>query len=76
MQNLSVIVIIIKIRSSSLKIKNLLSKKPFSIVGHRGAKGVKPENTIPAIEYGIKSGADIIEVDVRRTKDNHIITRS
>lgn len=50
-----------------------LSIKPFSIVGHRGAKGVKPENTICAIEYGIKTGADIIEVDVRKTKDGKLI---
>ncbi|WP_293448624.1 glycerophosphodiester phosphodiesterase [Persephonella sp.] len=50
-----------------------LSIKPFCIVGHRGAKGVKPENTISAIEYGIKSGADIVEVDVRRTKDGKLI---
>ncbi len=50
-----------------------LSIKPFCIVGHRGAKGVKPENTISAIEYGIKSGADIVEVDVRKTKDGKLI---
>ena len=56
-----------------MKILTILNKKPFAIVGHRGAKGVKLENTISAIEYGIKSGADIIEVDVRRTKDNQLI---
>ncbi len=50
-----------------------LSVKPFSIVGHRGAAGVKPENTIASIEYAIKNGADIVEIDVRRTKDNKII---
>ncbi len=56
-----------------MKIKELLNKKPFGIVGHRGARGVKPENTISAIEYGIKAGADIVEVDVRRTKDGELI---
>ncbi len=50
-----------------------LNVKPFCIVGHRGAKGVKPENTISAIEYGIIIGADIVEVDVRRTKDGKLI---
>lgn len=50
-----------------------LSVKPFAIIGHRGAKGVKPENTIAAIEYGIKSGADIVEIDIRRTKDGQLI---
>ncbi len=56
-----------------MKIKELLNKKPFGIVGHRGARGVKPENTISAIEYGIKAGVDIVEVDVRRTKDGKLI---
>ncbi len=56
-----------------MKIKQLLNKKPFGIVGHRGARGVKPENTIAAIEYGINAGVDIVEVDVRRTKDGKLI---
>ncbi len=56
-----------------MKIKQLLTKKPFGIVGHRGARGVKPENTIAAIEYGINAGVDIVEVDVRRTKDGKLI---
>jgi glycerophosphoryl diester phosphodiesterase len=56
-----------------MKIKELLNKKPFGIVGHRGARGVKPENTISAIEYGIQAGVDIVEVDVRRTKDGKLI---
>ena len=56
-----------------MKIKEALSKKPFSIVGHRGAKGVKPENTLSAIEYAIETGVDIVEVDVRKTKDNQLI---
>ena len=50
-----------------------LDIKPFCIVGHRGAKGVKPENTVCAIEYGIKAGADIVEVDVRKTRDGKLI---
>ena len=56
-----------------MKIKELLTKKPFGIVGHRGARGVKPENTISAIEYGINAGVDIVEIDVRRTKDGKLI---
>ncbi|SNZ10560.1 glycerophosphoryl diester phosphodiesterase [Persephonella hydrogeniphila] len=50
-----------------------LSVKPFSVIGHRGAKGVKPENTVSAIQYGIDSGADIIEVDIRKTRDGKLI---
>jgi glycerophosphoryl diester phosphodiesterase len=55
------------------KIYEALTVKPFSIIGHRGAKGVKPENTIAAIDYAIKKGVDIVEVDIRKTKDNRLI---
>jgi hypothetical protein len=27
--------------------------------GHRGARAVRPENTIPAFEYAIAAGADV-----------------
>lgn len=39
------------------------------VIGHRGAAGLKPENTIAALRAGLKSGADIIEFDIRLTKD-------
>lgn len=41
--------------------------------GHRGARSVLPENTIPAFEYAIAAGADMIEIDLAVTKDNVIV---
>jgi len=41
----------------------------MKIIGHRGARGLAPENTIVGIEKAIKHGANEIEVDVRVTKD-------
>jgi glycerophosphoryl diester phosphodiesterase len=43
------------------------------VVGHRGAAGLAPENTIPAIEAGIDRGAQAIEVDVHRTQDGTLV---
>lgn len=43
------------------------------IIGHRGAKGLAPENTITAIKRGIIEGVDGIEFDVRVTKDGKLI---
>lgn len=43
------------------------------IIGHRGAKGLAPENTIAGIKAGIKAGADWIEFDVRATSDGHAV---
>lgn len=39
------------------------------IIGHRGAAGLKPENTLAALRAGIHAGIDIIEFDIRLTKD-------
>ncbi|MFZ2544985.1 MAG: glycerophosphodiester phosphodiesterase [Candidatus Saccharimonadales bacterium] len=39
------------------------------IIGHRGAAGIAPENTIEALQAGFDSGADMLEFDVRITKD-------
>lgn len=39
------------------------------IIGHRGAAGLAPENTLEALRAGMKAGADILEFDVRITKD-------
>jgi len=41
--------------------------------GHRGARAVRPENTIPAFEYAIQAGVDALEMDMAVTKDNVIV---
>jgi glycerophosphoryl diester phosphodiesterase len=41
--------------------------------GHRGARALRPENTIPAFEYAIEAGADVLEMDVAITKDNVLV---
>lgn len=39
------------------------------IIGHRGAAGLARENTVEALRAGLEAGADILEFDVRLTKD-------
>lgn len=41
--------------------------------GHRGARGVMPENTLPAFEYAIGAGVDVLELDLAVTKDNILV---
>ena len=43
------------------------------IVGHRGAAGVAPENTLFAFEAALQAGADGVEFDVQRTRDGHLV---
>ncbi len=42
-------------------------------IGHRGAAGYSPENSLASIQKGIVLGVDLIEVDVRRTRDGHLV---
>lgn len=50
-----------------------VAAKPASgdpvMIGHRGAAGAAPENTIAAFKAGRAAGADFIETDVQLSKD-------
>lgn len=39
------------------------------LIAHRGLSAIAPENTLVAFKYAINSKADMIELDVRLTKD-------
>lgn len=39
------------------------------VIGHRGAAGLAHENTLEAMRAGLEAGADILECDIRVTKD-------
>jgi glycerophosphoryl diester phosphodiesterase len=42
-------------------------------IGHRGARAYAPENTVASFRKAIEIGVDAIELDVRKTKDNHVV---
>src|SRR5581483_5165466 len=44
-----------------------------AVHGHRGARAVFPENTLPAFEYAIHAGVDAVELDVLATKDDVLV---
>jgi len=46
---------------------------PMRITVHRGAANLAPEDTIPAFEYAIAYGMDMIEVDVQQTADGRYV---
>ncbi len=41
--------------------------------GHRGARALRPENTLPAFEYAIARGVDALELDMAVTRDNVLV---
>jgi glycerophosphoryl diester phosphodiesterase len=47
--------------------------KSITVQGHRGARTVRPENTLPAFEFAIEAGADVLELDLGVTSDNVLV---
>ncbi len=43
------------------------------LVGHRGACAVAPENTMASFQRAWEEGADVVELDVRRSADGHVV---
>jgi glycerophosphoryl diester phosphodiesterase len=42
------------------------------VVGHRGAAGEAPENTMPSYQLAVEQGADAIELDLHLTADGEL----
>jgi len=45
----------------------------MKIIGHRGAAGLALENSRASLVAAVKQGVDMIEFDVRRTADDHLV---
>lgn len=43
------------------------------VVSHRGEWRQAPENSLKAIELAIEAGVDVVEIDLAKTKDGHLI---
>lgn len=57
----------------SFNSKNVSRYPSFFKIGHRGTRGMMPENTIPAMQKAISYGVNTIEFDVHVTKDGKVI---
>ena len=45
----------------------------IKVLGHRGCAGLEPENTIRAFKKALDLGVDLIEFDVRMTRDKKLV---
>ena len=50
-----------------------LAAGSFDFEGHRGCRGLMPENTIPAYQHAIDLGVTTLEMDAVITKDKQVI---
>ena len=50
-----------------------LSSLRTTVIAHRGAKAVEPENTLRAFSRAMEMGANMIEMDLHATRDGHVV---
>jgi len=46
---------------------------PFDLQGHRGTRGLRPENTLPAFAKALEIGVDTLELDTNVTRDDVVV---
>ena len=57
---------------SSNKTTGTAGSKTFDMQGHRGSRGLMPENTIPAMLHAVAMGVTTLEMDISISKDKKV----
>ncbi len=50
-----------------------IANRVFDLQGHRGARGLLPENTIPAFQLALDLGVTTLEMDVAINAEGHVV---
>jgi len=78
LSTLVLVLLVFSLFTSVAQQKNNELPKPRNgntyVVAHRGAHIGIPENTIPAFQKAIDLGCDFVEIDVRKTKDEKLVS--
>lgn len=72
----AIMILVLAVTASCHTPKNTPAPKPitdFDKQGHRGSRGLMPENTIPAMLRAIEEGVTTLEMDVVISKDNQVV---
>lgn len=60
--------------AAALLLVTMMPNAPaFDLQGHRGARGLAPENTLPAFETALRIGVSTLELDLAVTKDGILV---
>jgi len=60
-------------KSGNLTISSWVGKFPVLVIAHRGFSGSAPENTLTAFKRAIEVRSDMIELDVRLSKEGEVV---
>jgi glycerophosphoryl diester phosphodiesterase len=50
-----------------------IKRNGVEVIAHRGGWRLWPENTLYAFQHSVDMGVDILEMDIRSTKDGHLV---
>jgi len=70
---IAALLLVLAVGSSIRSQQNVTVARAFHIIAHRGASASAPENTLSAFGKAVAMGADILELDVRQTKDSQLV---
>ncbi len=59
--------------SQELSIQPIMEPQKIDLQGHRGCRGLLPENSLPAMKRALEIGVTSLEMDVVITKDKQVI---
>ncbi|HEY8600736.1 MAG TPA: glycerophosphodiester phosphodiesterase [Thermomicrobiales bacterium] len=50
-----------------------MTSPTLTIVAHRGASALAPENTLAAFKAALELGVEVVETDLRATRDGELV---
>ncbi len=56
-----------------MSLPSLMAQSSFDLQGHRGCRGLMPENSWPAFEKALEMGVTTLEMDVVISKDGQVV---
>lgn len=66
LRNSIILILVISLMSCNIE-------KQLDIQGHRGCRGLYPENSLPAFDKAIEHGVTTLELDIAITKDKKVV---
>ena len=77
MPNIRLVLLVLTIALASLSVGAQSQPTPptraFDLQGHRGARGLAPENTLPAFQKALELGVNTLECDMAITRDGVVV---